>query len=84
MNCKGLLVLVLSLGGAIGAAVLWTELDEAKVRGKTTSPVSGRLQPATALVSSSLQTYLRKYGYLNDAADQEDPQYLEQVMEALR
>lgn len=34
MNSKGLLVLVLSLGGAIGAAVQWTELDEAKVRGK--------------------------------------------------
>uniref|UniRef100_H2VDQ4 Matrix metallopeptidase 19 n=2 Tax=Takifugu rubripes TaxID=31033 RepID=H2VDQ4_TAKRU len=28
--------------------------------------------------------YLTKYGYLNDAADQEDPQYLEEVMEALR
>lgn len=37
MNYKGLLVLVLSLGGAIGAAVLWTELDEAKVRGKLTT-----------------------------------------------
>lgn len=48
MNCKGLLVLVLSLGGATGAAVLWTELDEAKVRGETTDPVSERLQPATA------------------------------------
>lgn len=32
MDYKGLLVLVLSLGGAIGAAVQWTELDEAKVR----------------------------------------------------
>ncbi|XP_003973182.2 matrix metalloproteinase-19 [Takifugu rubripes] len=59
MDYKGLLVLLLSLGGAIGAAVQWPELDEAK-------------------------NYLTKYGYLNDAADQEDPQYLEEVMEALR
>lgn len=29
-------MLVLSLGGAIGAAVQWTELDEAKVRVKLT------------------------------------------------
>lgn len=33
---------------------------------------------------SSLQAYLIKYGYLKDAADQEDPQYLEEVIEALR
>lgn len=36
MHYKGLLVLVLSLGGAIGAAVQWTELNEAKVRVKLT------------------------------------------------
>lgn len=32
----------------------------------------------------SPQAYLIKYGYLKDAADQEDPQYLEEVIEALR
>lgn len=31
MDYKGLLVLVLGLGGAIGAAVQWGELNEAKV-----------------------------------------------------
>lgn len=31
MDYKGLLVLLLSLGGAIGAAVQWTELNEATV-----------------------------------------------------
>lgn len=31
MDYKGLLVLVLGLGGAIGAAVQWRELNEAKV-----------------------------------------------------
>lgn len=31
MDYKGLLVLLLSLGGAVGAAVQWTELNEAKV-----------------------------------------------------
>lgn len=31
MDYKGLLVLVLGLGGAIGAVVQWTELNEVKV-----------------------------------------------------
>lgn len=31
MDYKGLLVLVLGLGGAIGAVVQWPELNEAKV-----------------------------------------------------
>lgn len=31
-----------------------------------------------------LQAYLKRYGYLNEPADAQDPQYLEEIMEALR
>ncbi|XP_034054182.1 matrix metalloproteinase-19 [Gymnodraco acuticeps] len=54
-----LLLLLLSLSGAVCAVVQWTELDEAKA-------------------------YLMKYGYLNNPADPQDPQYLEEIIEALR
>ncbi|XP_068171141.1 matrix metalloproteinase-19 [Antennarius striatus] len=59
MDYTGLLLLLLSLSGAIGAAVQWKELEEA-------------------------MAYLKQYHYLDDAADPQDPHYLEEVIEALR